>query len=154
MAAGRPRFTAERTERAELAARFFDALYRGDVADLQDLLAADVTVVSDSGGKAPQLARAVGGADNVARLIAAVFPQLAQVGVTFEPHEVNGEPGAIFRAPDGKVLLTLALDVLDGQIQTIRLVINPDKLGHVGPVADAWAIARALRQARRGDPNS
>ncbi len=121
---------------------------------MQDLLAADVTVVSDSGGKAPQLARAVGGADNVARLIAAVFPQLAQVGVTFEPHEVNGEPGAIFRAPDGKVLHTLALDVLDGQIQTIRLVINPDKLGHVGPVADAWAIARAPRQARRGDPNS
>jgi RNA polymerase sigma-70 factor (ECF subfamily) len=154
MADGRPRFTAERTERAELASRFFDALYRGDVAELQDLLAADVTVVSDSGGKAPQLARAVAGADNVARLIAAVFPQLAQVGVTFEPHEVNGDPGAIFRAPDGKVLHTLALDVLDGQIQTIRLVINPDKLAHVGPVADAWAIARALRQARRDEPHS
>jgi RNA polymerase sigma-70 factor (TIGR02957 family) len=154
MAAGRPRFAAERTERAELASRFFDALYRGDVAELQDLLAADVTVVSDSGGKAPQLARAVVGADNVARLIAAVFPLLAQVGVTFEPHEVNGEPGAIFRAPDGKVLHTLALDVLDGRIQTIRLVINPDKLWHVGPVADAWAIARALKQARRDGPNS
>jgi hypothetical protein len=121
---------------------------------LPDLLAADVTVVSDSGGKAPQLARAVVGADNVARLIAAVFPQLAEVGVTFEPHEVNGEPGAIFRAPDGKVLHTLALDVLDGRIQTIRLVINPDKLWHIGPVADAWAIARALKQARRDGPHS
>ena len=151
---GRPRFKADRKEREDLASRFFDALYRGDVAELQDLLAADVTVVSDSGGKAPQLARAVVGADNVARLIAAVFPQLAQVGVTFEPHEVNGEPGAIFRAPDGKVLHTLALDVLDGRIQTIRLVINPDKLWHVGPVADAWAIVRALKQARRDGPSS
>jgi hypothetical protein len=74
---------------------------------------------------------------------------MARIDVTFEPHEVNGQPGAIFRDRAGKVLHTLALDVLDGQIQTIPLVINPDKLGHVGPVADAWAIDRELRQARR-----
>ena len=49
---------------------------------------------------------------------------------------------------DGKVLTTLALDILDGQIQAIRSVVNPDKLGHVGPVADAWAVARELNQAR------
>jgi RNA polymerase sigma-70 factor (ECF subfamily) len=85
----------------------------------------------------------------VARLLASVFPQMALSGVTVEPHEVNGQPGAIFRDRDGKVLHTLALDVLDGQIQTIRVVINPDKLGHVGPVADAWAIDREVRQARR-----
>jgi RNA polymerase sigma-70 factor (ECF subfamily) len=69
--------------------------------------------------------------------------------VTLEPHEVNGQPGAIFRDRDGKVLYTLALDVLGGRIQTIRSVINPDKLRHVGPVADAWAIAREANQARR-----
>src|SRR6201999_4171133 len=137
MEAGRPRFDAERKEREELASRFFDALRGGDVADLQDLLAGDVSVVSDSGGKAPQLARAVTGAENVARLIASVFPRMALVGVTFEPHELNGQPGAVFRDQDGKVLHTLALDVIDGQIQTIRLVINPDKLAHMGQVADA-----------------
>jgi len=43
----------------------------------------------------------------------------------------------------------LALDVLHGRIQTLRTVINPDKLGHVGPVADAWAVAREVNQARR-----
>ncbi len=43
---------------------------------------------------------------------------------------------------------TLALDVLDGRIQAIRSVINPDKLGHVGPVADAWAVVREAREAR------
>jgi RNA polymerase sigma-70 factor (ECF subfamily) len=43
----------------------------------------------------------------------------------------------------------LTLDVLGGRIQTIRAVANPDKLGHVGPVADAWAIAREVKQARR-----
>ncbi|GII28442.1 RNA polymerase sigma-70 factor [Planotetraspora mira] len=149
MEAGRPRFEAVRKEREELASRFFGALREGDVASLQELLAADVSVVGDGGGKAPQLARAVIGAENVARLLASVFLRMARIDVTFEPHEINGQPGAIFRDRDGKVLHTIALDVLDGQIQTIRSVINPDKLGHVGPVADAWAIDREVRQARR-----
>ncbi|MEO3873479.1 RNA polymerase sigma-70 factor [Nonomuraea sp. B12E4] len=147
MAAGRPRFEAGRKEREELASRFFDALREGDVAALRGLLAADVSMVGDGGGKAPQLARAVMGAERVARLLATVFPLMARFDVTFEPHEVNGQPGAIFRDRDGKVLHTLAIDVLGGQIQAIRAVINPDKLGHVGPVADAWAIHREIRQA-------
>lgn len=149
MEAGRPRFEAARREREELASRFFDALHEGDIAGLQALLAADVSMVSDSGGKAPQLARAVVGTENVARLLASVFPRMARIDVTFEPHEVNGQPGAIVHDRDGKVLHTLVLDVLDGQIQMIRAVINPDKLGHVGPVADAWAIHREVIQARR-----
>ncbi|MDQ0909733.1 RNA polymerase sigma-70 factor (TIGR02957 family) [Streptomyces canus] len=148
MAAGRPRFEADREERAELASRFFDALREGDVDGLQGLLAADASMVGDGGGKAPQLARAVVGADNVARLLGSVFPQMARIEVTFEPHQLNGQPGAIFYDRDGKVLHTLALDILDGRIQTIRTVINPDKLRHVGPVADAWAIDREVRASR------
>ncbi|MFG3498772.1 RNA polymerase sigma-70 factor [Streptomyces sp. NPDC047928] len=147
--AGRPRFAADRQERQELAARFFHALRDGDVSALQSLLAADVQLVGDGGGKAPQLARTVIGAENVARLLATAFPQMARVEVTFVPHEVNGQPGAVFRDRDGKVLHTLALDVLDGQIQTIRSVINPDKLSHLGPVADAWAVDREVKAARR-----
>ncbi len=65
-----------------------------------------------------------------------------------EPREVNGQPGAVFRDRDSKVLGTVTLDVLDGQIQTIRSVSNPGKLGHLGPVADAWAVAREANQAR------
>ncbi|MDA0631952.1 RNA polymerase sigma-70 factor [Nonomuraea sp. MCN248] len=149
MAAGRPRFQADRAEREELASRFLDALREGDVAALRNLLAADVSLVGDSGGRAPRLAGSVTGAARVARLLAAAFPRMARIGVTGEPHDINGQPGAIFRDPDGKVLHALALDVLDGQIQTIRTVINPDKLGHVGPVADAWAIDRAVRQDTR-----
>ncbi|MFF3934834.1 RNA polymerase sigma-70 factor [Streptomyces phaeofaciens] len=149
MQAGRPRFEADRQERQELATRFFGALREGDVGGLRDLLAADVSMVGDGGGKAPQLARAVIGAENVARLLASVFPRMARIDVTFEPHEVNGQPGAIFRDRDGRVLHILAIEVLDGQIQTIRSVINPDKLGHLGPVADAWAVDREVKQARR-----
>jgi RNA polymerase sigma-70 factor (TIGR02957 family) len=149
MAEGRPRFEADRREREELAARFFEALHEGDVAALQDLLAADVSLVGDGGGKAPQLARAVLGAQNVARLLAAVFPALARIEVTAERHEVNGQPGAILHDRHGKVLQTFSLDILDGRIQTIRLVLNPDKLAHMGPVADAWAISEELKQVRR-----
>ena len=146
MAEGRPRFDADRRERRELAARFFDALSEGDVAGLRELLAADVSLVGDGGGKAPQLARSVHGIDRVARLLATVFPRMARVGITAEPREINGQPGAIFRDRDGRVLHTLTLDVLDGRIQTLRAIINPDKLHHMGPVADAWAISEEVRR--------
>jgi RNA polymerase sigma-70 factor, ECF subfamily len=149
MEVGRPRFEADRREREELAARFFDALRDGDVDGLRELLAADVQMVGDGGGKAPALPKSVIGADNVARLLASIFPVLAKIDARVEQREVNGQPGAIVHDRDGKVVGTLTLDTLDGQIQTIRTVANPDKLGHVGPVADGWAIAREVKQARR-----
>jgi RNA polymerase sigma-70 factor (ECF subfamily) len=149
MDAGRPRFETDRREREKLAARFFDALAEGDVDRLLELLAADAQLVGDGGGKAPALARSVIGGEKVARVLASIFPWLVHIEVTLEPREVNGQPGAIFRDRDGKILTAMALDVLDGQIQMIRSVQNPDKLGHVGPVADAWAVAREVNQARR-----
>jgi RNA polymerase sigma-70 factor, ECF subfamily len=149
MDAGRPRFEADRRERDELASRFFDALAEGDVEGLRELLAADVQLVGDAGGKAPALARSIIGAQKVARVLASIFPWLVRIDVTLEPHEVNGQPGAIFRDRDDKVLYAWTLDVLDGRIQTIRSVINPDKLGHMGPVADAWAVSREFHRARR-----
>ena len=149
MDAGRPRFEADRRERDELAARFFDALTDGDVEALRELLAADVQMVGDGGGKAPQWGSGIFGAENVARVLAVIVPPFVRIGGTLKLHEVNGQPGAIFRDRDDNVLNTWTLDVLDGRIQTIRSVINPDKLGHVGPVADAWAVIREATQARR-----
>jgi len=152
MEVGRPRFEADRREREELAARFFDALREGDVDGLRELLAADVQMVGDGGGKGPALARSVVGADKVARVLA-VFSTLGAIDAAVEPHELNGQPGAILRDRDGKVAATMMLDVLDGRIQAIRSVINPDKLGHLGPVADAWAMTREVQQSRRLRPD-
>ena len=146
---GRPRFEADRRERDELAARFFDVLREGDVDGVRELLAADVQLIGDGGGNAPQWARSIVGAENVARVLASIIPPFVRIGGAFEPHEVNGQPGAIFRDRDHKVLNTWTLDVLTARIQTIRAVINPDKLGHVGPVADAWAVIREANEARR-----
>jgi RNA polymerase sigma-70 factor (ECF subfamily) len=149
MEAGRPRFEADRREREELSRRFFDAFRDGDVDALRELLAADVQMVGDSGGRAPQWGKGVFGADKVARVLAALNGPLTRIGVHVEPREVNGQPGAIFRDRDGKVLNTWTLDVADGRIQAIRAVLNPDKLAHVGPVADAWAVLKEVNLARR-----
>jgi RNA polymerase sigma-70 factor (ECF subfamily) len=149
MDAGRPRFDADRREQEELAARFFDALREGDVDGLRELLAADVQLVSDSGGKAPQWGRGAFGAENVARLLAAFLPWLSEIDVTIEQHVLNGQPGAIFRDREGRVLNTWTVDILGGRIQAIRTVLNPEKLGHVGPVADAWAVLQEATAARR-----
>jgi RNA polymerase sigma-70 factor, ECF subfamily len=142
MQEGRPRFDVDRREREELAARFFDAVTVGDVDELRGLLAADVEVYGDGGGKAPQWMRAIVGQDNVARMFAGLGRRFAGAGLQVEPHEVNGQPGAVFRDAAGAVINVLVLDVLDGRIQVIRSVINPDKLRHLGPVADAWALMR------------
>jgi RNA polymerase sigma-70 factor (ECF subfamily) len=144
---GRPRFEADWKQREQLADRFFDALRDGDVNGLRELLAADVQLVGDGGGKAPQWAESFAGVDKVARLLGALTPPFVRIGGIVEQHQVNGQPGAIFRDSNGKVTSILALDIFGGQIQTIRSVINPDKLGHLGVVADAWAVLRETQQA-------
>ena len=149
MEAGRPRFAADRRERDELAGRFFDAIREGDVDGLRELLAADVQLVSDSGGKAPQWGKGAFGGEHVVRVLATFLPLLGKIDVTIEDHVLNGQPGAIFRDREGRVLNTWTVDVLDGRIQTIRTVLNPDKLAHVGPVADAWAVLHEASEARR-----
>ncbi|PRX99114.1 RNA polymerase sigma-70 factor [Allonocardiopsis opalescens] len=152
MGEGRPRFEADRRERQELAERFFDAIREGDVAALRELLAADVQAVGDGGGKTPVYGRGVAGADNVARLFGSMVPALFAIGGSFETRQVNGQPGAVFRDRDGKVVNALSLDIHGGRIQMIRSVVNPDKLRHVGPVADVRRVGRDTRRARRAAP--
>jgi RNA polymerase sigma-70 factor, ECF subfamily len=137
---GRPRFDVDRREREKLAARSFDAMTAGDVDALRQLLAADVEVYGDGGGKAPQWMRVIVGYENVARMFAGLGRRFAGSGLQVEPHQVNGQPGAVLRDPEGRVINVLALDVLDRRIEVVRSIINPDKLRHIGPVADAWAL--------------
>jgi RNA polymerase sigma-70 factor (TIGR02957 family) len=140
---GRPRFEASRAQRDELARRFFEAAREGDLAALEALLADDVVLHGDGGGKVPALARALHGSRRVARTLRAWFRQGAQMpGAAMRQVEVNGQPGALLLAGDGNLIGVMALDVADGQVQGIRSIVNPDKLRHVGAVGD---LGEALR---------
>lgn len=142
MDSGRPRFEADRAMRERLAGKFFDAFSGGDVDGLRALLAADVELVGDGGSKAPLLVSVTAGREDVVAVIATLVAQFALAEVRCEPHPVNGQPGAVFRDRGGRILSTLALDICEGQIRAVRAVVNPDKLSHLGPVADAWAVRR------------
>ncbi len=143
---GKPRFEASREQREELARSFFAAAQEGDVAALEELLADDVVLQGDGGGKAPALARALFGSRRVARTLAAWFRKGVDIpDAELREVEVNGQPGAILMA-GGRIVSVLALDIADGQVQAIRGIVNPDKLRHIGEVADAWALLRGRQR--------
>ena len=72
--------------------------------------------------------------------------KLRQLGITAKRVEINGQPGAMFVDPDGRLTNVFALDIADGRIQTVRSVINPEKLHHLGPLADMVGLRRQLHQ--------
>jgi RNA polymerase sigma-70 factor (ECF subfamily) len=146
----KPRFEASREERERLATRFFAAVSDGDMEALVGMLAADVVVYGDGGGKAPSWPRPIFGRDRVSRLFAGWGRQLADTGISLQLHEVNGQPGAVMLDPQQRIINVFSLDIADGVVQTIRSVINPDKLGHLGPLADARALLRQQREQPPG----
>jgi RNA polymerase sigma-70 factor (TIGR02957 family) len=134
---GRSRFEASREQRDELARRFLAAAQNGDLDALEALLAHDVVLHGDGGGKAPALARPLHGRARVARTLLAWMKATVRFGgVTLRPVDVNGQPGAMSFDREGRLINVLALDIADGQIQAVRSVVNPDKLRHLGPLAD------------------
>jgi RNA polymerase sigma-70 factor (TIGR02957 family) len=135
----RPRFQTTREQRAELARRFFRAAEQGDLAGLEALLASDVELTGDGGGKAPALARTLRGRSRVARmLINAVVARLPEVSV--RRAEVNGGPGALYLDAQERLVAVVALEIAGDQITSINSVVNPDKLKHLGPVGDLGSL--------------
>jgi RNA polymerase sigma-70 factor (TIGR02957 family) len=141
----RPRFEASRRQRDELADRFFAAAEEGDLEGLEALLAEDVVLHGDGGGKAPAIARPLFGRRRVARALTGWTKLSRRFGVTLRRVEVNGQPGAMLLDPEGKLVGVMALDVAEGRIQGLNSVVNPDKLLHLGPVGNAWALLRRGR---------
>jgi RNA polymerase sigma-70 factor, ECF subfamily len=140
--AQKPRFEATREQREQLADRFFAAFTDGNLDGLVAMLADDAVTYGDGGGKAPQWSTPIVGADRIARLFLAMSKQLSAHELSVERHEVNGQPGATVRNQRGELINVFTLDIADGQVQTVRSVINPDKLRHLGPVADLAAMRR------------
>ncbi|MFY1692084.1 RNA polymerase sigma-70 factor [Plantactinospora sp. WMMB782] len=145
----RPRYHASRRQREELARRFFAAVRSGDLAALEALLAQDVALHGDGGGRVPALTRPVDGRERVARVLVAAMVALPRLGVRFQATEVNGQPGGLALDDQDRLVGVVGLDVADGRIRAIHSVVNPDKLGHLDQVGDLAALVRAGRRRPR-----
>jgi RNA polymerase sigma-70 factor (TIGR02957 family) len=132
-----PRFETSREQRNRLASRFFEAFEDGNLEALEAMLADDVTLRGDGGGKVPALARALHGRVRVARTLRNFARAAPRFGYAeLRPVEINGEAGGLALDKDGKLISVIVLEIAGGQIRSLNAVANPDKLHHLGPVGD------------------
>jgi RNA polymerase sigma-70 factor (ECF subfamily) len=127
--AGKPRFDVSLTQQETLVTQFAEACAVGDLEGLINLLAEDIEVWSDGGGKVTAARKIVYGRDKVARFMLNVT-RLAPENATTELALINGQLGIVARVNDHPVLV-MALEMGNGRVQTIRNILNPDKLQHI-----------------------
>ena len=140
---GRPRFETSRAEGEELTSLFLAAARGGDMSSLFERLAPDVLFYGDSGGLGEiTFVEPVVGRDRVAEVVRVQLARTMELGAELRAAWVNGQPGLVASDADGGLIAVIALDVLDGQVQAIRTVANPDKLRHLGPVSQTWHLRR------------
>jgi RNA polymerase sigma-70 factor (ECF subfamily) len=131
----RPRFDRDALRRTRVAEQFLTAFREGDVDALLHLVSEDAVFVGDGGGKATALPEPIYGRDRVVHLLRAFANQNKRLNLRFEPARVNGQPGAVVRDLDGLVVTVLGLDISGGVVQTVRSIVNPDKIAHLGAVS-------------------
>jgi RNA polymerase sigma-70 factor, ECF subfamily len=134
--AHRPRYEASSEQREALVRSFLAAVHDGDLEQLVDLLAADAVFCGDGGGKATSVPEPVLGREAVAAFLHGLYERVLPMGITLEPALVNGEPGVVSHDAQGDIVAVLSFEVVDGVIQALRSVVNPDKLAHLGRVSD------------------
>jgi RNA polymerase sigma-70 factor (TIGR02957 family) len=145
----KPRYEPSAELRDELARRFIAAAREGEVEQLEALLAEDVVMHGDGGGRVPAITRPLHGRSRVAKALANFARVAARGGgVELRPVEVNGQPGAVTLDAEERVIGVLVFDIADDRIQAISSVVNPEKLGHLGPLGDVREILR--RSTGRG----
>ena len=115
---------------AELMSAFIAASQSGDLQALTQMLASDVKVITDGGGKVPAALNVLEGADRAARFLIGATRKGWRDDFTLRFATINGLPGVIVDAPDGPVQ-TAAFEIADGVIQALYVVRNADKLRHI-----------------------
>jgi RNA polymerase sigma-70 factor (ECF subfamily) len=130
----RSRFSLDRAEQRRVTEEFLSATVTGDFERLLSLLAPDVVLISDGGGKRTAARRPLVGAEEVARFLVGIgqrpYDGVAFEDMSIEVTDVNGVPGVVIRG-GGEVLSAMAAEVADGRVHALHLVANPDKLGAV-----------------------
>ncbi len=146
------RFQTSPEQREELARRFLAAAQEGDLAGLEALLAHDVVLTGDGGGKVPALARSLRGRNRVARMLLTWMRVVSRLpDFTQRLIEVNGGPGVMVQDGEQRLISVWSLEIAGGEIRSISSVVNPDKLAHLGVVGDFASLVRA-RRAPPGRP--
>ncbi|HEY7196459.1 MAG TPA: RNA polymerase sigma-70 factor [Gaiellaceae bacterium] len=128
---GRRRVEVSREERDEVARWFLAAWEEGDTEGLIEVLAPDVTMHGDGGGKAPAVPAPLVGGERVAKALIGWGRQARERGIVHRRATVNGGPGLVFFSPGGPVLWVASLEIADGVVVAVRSILNPDKLAHV-----------------------
>ncbi|HUB22354.1 MAG TPA: RNA polymerase sigma-70 factor [Streptosporangiaceae bacterium] len=136
---GRPRFETSRAEGEELTGLFLAAARGGDMNSLIRKLAPDVLFYGDNGGAfVGTFVSPLVGRDRVAKVLRVQLARTMKLGYSLTAAWVNRQPGVVIKDADGGLIAVIAFDVLDGQVQAIRAVANPDKLRHLGSVSQTW----------------
>jgi len=129
--AGKPRYKPSADEERRLTQAFISAALSGDAAGLRGLLAEDVVMHADGGGKVSATMNPVFGLDNAVRLLAGIARKWPQPdGVVVRLARINGQPGVVL-SHDGVVIQTMGLDIVEGRIAAVYTMRNPDKLARV-----------------------
>jgi RNA polymerase sigma factor (sigma-70 family) len=136
------RFEVDRARSTRLAEEFLRALRDGDVDGVLRLLANDVVLTADGGGKAPAIQRPMEGDVSVARFLVGLMRRGQKLGVRIESIFANGEHSFQFRSADDATLAVLTLHIRGGAVQSLSNQLNPDKLGHLGRTGDLFALLR------------
>lgn len=121
----RPRFEVSAQKRSEVANRFFHAVSEGDLEGLIEMLAADAIAYTDGGGKARAVLEPLEGPEQIADLF------LPARALCQRPVEVNGQPGVLLLDRTGSPVVVVSVGVVEGQVQTVHAISNPDKLGRI-----------------------
>ncbi len=136
VAARRPRFESSPQQEERLMEGFLQASLVGDMEALLAMLSEDVTLYSDGGGKTRAALRPIYGADNVARFLTGILGNIPP-DFTVRQTRINGRPGLVGYFGDGSPQSVVSIEVSEGRIMAIRLVVNPEKLGSVPPLESA-----------------
>ena len=127
----RPRFSVSREEQEQVTKRFIEVCQGGDIQGLLSLLAPDATLASDGGGKVQAARNILHGASSVARFMFGILAKLPpDADLKVEVTDVNGQPGIVGYI-NGKPDSVTTLDISDGRIVGVNIVVNPDKLSTI-----------------------
>jgi RNA polymerase sigma-70 factor (ECF subfamily) len=130
VAARRPRFERSPEQEERLTGSFLEACMGGDMEGLLELLAEDIVLWSDGGGKARAALKPIRGSDRVARFFMGILGKVPP-GLVVRRTRVNGQPSIIGYYADGQPQSVTTLDIAEERIRAIHILVNPEKLGNI-----------------------